>query len=387
MFAKSKMKYDVFFCYARKDLPEAKLINGILSNAGYTSFLDIESLLPGVNFVDTIQKHLLECKAIICIVSKNAYASEFFIKEVSYARSIGKYIIPIKIDDTPLDDRLYPLLGNIQFIYWEKESGEKLVHSLNHHISLLNADNVIAPRAEVEIADEIQMLDNYIPQKVDYDIFISYRREGGRDCARTIQLQLQQLGYERIFFDYSSIRDGVFNTQILDAIYSCKDFLLLLSPNSMDRCINRGDWVAREIRTAFKYERKIIPITMQDNFEWPNNCPNDLKSIQNLQYHKLLVDEYFRDSVKRLSKRLSITNDNKQSTISRQVYYYKIISNTKCKVYIDDNDCIIVEKDEFKKFPLQKGEYFVKIVDYDTNQELIRKVVSIDGGDKVENIT
>ena len=255
---------------------------------------------------------------------------------------------------------------------------ENILNSLIKDYINKDSDVVIPSRASVDIDNEIQRLNNYVPQKTECDIFISYRREGGRDCARTIKLKLHELGYKRIFFDYSSIRDGVFNTQILDAIYSCKDFLLLLSPNSMDRCINRDDWAEREIRTAFKYSRKIIPITMQDNFEWPESCPKDLKRIQELQYHKLLVDEYFDVSVARLSERLETSIENKLTLMTEQQFYYKIASSIKCKVYIDDKECFVIDKDGFKKVPLPKGEYFVRFVDYENNREILKKIVCID---------
>jgi hypothetical protein len=151
----------------------------------------------------------------------------------------------------------------------------------------------------------------------------------------------------------------------------------------MDRCINRDDWVAREIRTAFKYSRKIIPITMQDNFEWPDSCPIDLKRIQELQYHKLLVDEYFDVSVARLSERLETSIENKLTLMTEQQFYYKIASSIKCKVYIDDKECFVIDKDGFKKVPLPKGEYFVRFVDYENNQEILKKIVCIDS-DKAE---
>lgn len=36
-----------------------------------------------------------------------------------------------------------------------------------------------------------------------YDIFISYRRDGGADIARQIQLVLENYGY-KVFLDYDS---------------------------------------------------------------------------------------------------------------------------------------------------------------------------------------
>lgn len=384
MQPKSNNNYDVFFCYARKDYRIVKQIKNAINSAGYTSFVDAECLLPGENYIETIQNQLYKCKAFVCIVSENAVMSEFFIKEVSYAVSIGKFIIPIKIDNSPISARLTLLIGNLQYIYWDDSLSEKyLIDSLNHYINQLEENNDVGIRTDTEIAEEIKLLDNYIPQKVDYDIFISYRKDGGRDTARSIKQQLQLLGYNNIFFDYNSIRDGFFDTQILDAIYSCKDFLLLLTPESMDRCANEGDWVAREIRTALKYNCKIIPMAVQSNFPWPSNYPKDLCKIKNIQQHLLLVNEYFEDSIERLSKRLETSKESILKRETEQSFHYKIIPSVKCKVYIDDNDCIIINKDEFKKIPMKSGEYFVKIIDYDNKQEILRKIVCIDS-DKVE---
>ena len=68
------------------------------------------------------------------------------------------------------------------------------------------------------------------------DIFISYRRSDGRDVARTVQLALKSAKAGNVFFDYSSLRDGVFNEKIYQAIDQCRVFVLVLSPDSMTRC-------------------------------------------------------------------------------------------------------------------------------------------------------
>lgn len=71
--------------------------------------------------------------------------------------------------------------------------------------------------------NDLKCLDEYIPKLVNFDVFVSYRRVDGRDHARNIQLGLQQRGSSlNVFFDYESIREGKFNLQIIDAIYSSK---------------------------------------------------------------------------------------------------------------------------------------------------------------------
>ena len=69
-----------------------------------------------------------------------------------------------------------------------------------------------------------------------YDIFISYRREGGDKYARTIQQALEK--QYRVFLDFDELKDGVFDQRIIDAITESPVFLLILSRGALDRCVN-----------------------------------------------------------------------------------------------------------------------------------------------------
>ena len=62
----------------------------------------------------------------------------------------------------------------------------------------------------------------------EYDIFISYRRVGGADFARQMQLALKNKGYN-VFLDFDALKDGVFDRRIEAAIKSSKVFLFILS--------------------------------------------------------------------------------------------------------------------------------------------------------------
>ncbi len=85
-----------------------------------------------------------------------------------------------------------------------------------------------------------------------YQIFISYRREGGEFLGKMIYDRLSQKGY-RVFYDVETLTSGHFNTQLYHVIEECQDFLLLLTPGSMDRCCrDSDDWVRSEIRHALK---------------------------------------------------------------------------------------------------------------------------------------
>lgn len=377
---------DVFICYSRKDLSIAQYCNEILKENNVSTFMDVDSLVAGSVFAETIQRQIVNCKIIVCIISEKTMNSEWTIKEIDFARQIGKTIIPVLVENTRLEGRLKLLVGDIEYIVWKHDNTvsfkKELVGAVQHHIEKMHVASEVHVQSEIDLDTEIKLLDAYQPQRIDFDVFISYRREGGRDIARSIKYRLEIMGFDKVFFDYNSIRDGVFNTQILDAIYSCNDFLLLLTPNSMDKCGDRGDWVAREIRTAKKYGRKIIPIALENDFEWPTSMPSDLFDVKSIQRHTLLVNEYFDYSIEKLSKRLkSVPSfpNNYQSEL-----YYKIRVNKDCRLFIDGEEYCVLKSGIVQKIPMKnRGEYFIELFGLDKSERLIQKIVSLDW-DKVD---
>ena len=118
-----------------------------------------------------------------------------------------------------------------------------------------------------------------------YDIFISYRRVGGAQYARILQLMLIQRGY-KVFLDYDELTDGVFSDKIRAAIKEAPVFMLVLSGGSMTRCANVGDWVREEITLAVKQGKHIIPINPDNSFDgFPDGMPEELKEAVGSHQH------------------------------------------------------------------------------------------------------
>lgn len=117
--------------------------------------------------------------------------------------------------------------------------------------------------------------------KQSYDIFISYRRDGGAQYARILQLMLAQRGYE-VFLDYDELTDGVFSEHIKTAIKNSSVFMLVLSAHSMDRCINEDDWVRQEIMLALEEGKQIIPVDPDKSFDGiPDKSPDFINTVVN----------------------------------------------------------------------------------------------------------
>lgn len=154
-----------------------------------------------------------------------------------------------------------------------------------------------------------------------YDIFISYRREGGKNYARTLKPELEKRGF-RVFLDFDELKDGVFDKRIMDAIANAPIFLVILSKGSLDRCVNDGDWVKEEILYADKTNRHIVPVEVDKTFrEMPETLPNNIKTIlgahqfSQIDTETLLqasIDQLVRDRISPYVNRFSEGHSEKE---------------------------------------------------------------------------
>lgn len=131
-----------------------------------------------------------------------------------------------------------------------------------------------------------------------YDIFISYRRDGGAQYARILQLMLIQRGY-KVFLDYDELRDGAFTDRIIAAIKAAPVFMPVLSADSMKRCVNEGDWVRKEILLAAQEGKHFVPIDPDRTFNGtPEGVPVALKeSIEGNQHSEIAFGQLLGASI------------------------------------------------------------------------------------------
>ena len=132
-----------------------------------------------------------------------------------------------------------------------------------------------------------------------YDIFISYRRSS-YDTANLIATRLKSAGYS-VFFDMETLRSGKFNEQLYDAIDNCKDFIVVLPPNALDRCVNEDDWVRLEVCHAMEKGKNVIPV-MLNGFTWPEPMPEGMENLRDCQALTASSIEYFDLAMERLQK-------------------------------------------------------------------------------------
>ncbi len=125
-----------------------------------------------------------------------------------------------------------------------------------------------------------------VPADKGFDAFISYRRETGSDLASLIKIQLENRYHKRIFLDVKELQVGRFDEMLLTRIEETPNFILILSKDSLDRCVIKTDWLKREIMQAIKTGRNIIPV-LAPGFSLPSeelwkNLPAEMQVLQSL---------------------------------------------------------------------------------------------------------
>jgi len=79
------------------------------------------------------------------------------------------------------------------------------------------------------------------------DVFISYRRSNGSQLASLLKVHLALRGFS-VFIDVERLEAGKFDNNLLQSITQAKHFVLVLTPDALDRCIGDHeckDWIHR----------------------------------------------------------------------------------------------------------------------------------------------
>lgn len=174
---------------------------------------------------------------------------------------------------------------------------------------------------------------------MSYNVFISYRREGGDTTARMVQQLLLNKKFSP-FLDAENIRKGKFNDQLLSVINECDFFILILTPHALDRCINKDDWVRLEIEQALSRNKNIIPF-MTTGFQFPDQLPDSINDIRNYQGVQFSTT-YFEASMQNLFSLLSSSSASNAPVLMKH-------SHTASLVPIVDRlyDTLVVYSREF----------------------------------------
>lgn len=148
-------------------------------------------------------------------------------------------------------------------------------------------------------------------EEVRYDVFISYRHDGGQYLALLLYEHLIQKGVN-VFWDKACLRAGHFDEQLYEKIEQSRNLIVVLSPQCIERLIEKGDWICKELHKAFRNEQSPVPVLMvaMENVRFP-----DKKMIENLLQSENVRElsgksrEILEDTLNELTKCQGIQTD------------------------------------------------------------------------------
>ena len=101
----------IFISYSTKDIVYAEKLINALRREGFNPWVDMEGLGAGTHWQDRLHKQIKTCDVYILIMSHNAKASTWVPDELVAAKTSGKPIFPLLLDDT----ELFLAIQTIQF--------------------------------------------------------------------------------------------------------------------------------------------------------------------------------------------------------------------------------------------------------------------------------
>ena len=211
-----------------------------------------------------------------------------------------------------------------------------------------------------------------------YDIFLSYRRKGGFETAKHIFDLLTRDGY-RVSFDIDTLRSGDFDTQLLQRIDECTDFIIILNAGAFDRSIDptfdrNKDWLRIELAYALEKGKNIVPVMLNGFTEFPDNLPDDIAAVERKNGPK--YDHYYFDAFyNKLLRFLDSKPITQEKAFTPQIEsddaILKVETDLACYIYVDGEERGTAQPDQFCRIPLRGGSYRLRFVSRENPDDYI----------------
>jgi hypothetical protein len=130
----SSSDHEVFISYSRRDSDSVQAIRAHLEQNGIACWLDTSDITGGDRWERMLEAALTTAKIVVCAVSEHAKNSEWVSRELQFAESNGKTIIPARIEDVSLPLRLNTLQAIDCFGAAREANLQKLVEAIKKKI-------------------------------------------------------------------------------------------------------------------------------------------------------------------------------------------------------------------------------------------------------------
>jgi hypothetical protein len=287
----------VIISYADEDRATMEKIRNSLRRESITVWTNTTDISTGEAFEEAIKRGIEQADNVVYLLSPDSVKSYFARRELEYALSLNKRIIPVLVRETS-SEPIPNALRDLQYIdltdnvkeddYLLDESQLlRILHQdeayYNEHkilltkalkwkrqhenpSILLRGYNLRSAQSWLKVANKrtlhlpIPLIEEFIdeslrqPPAISLDVFISYSRADA-DFARKLNDELQLQG-KRTWFDQESIASGAdFAQEIKQGINACDNFLFILSPRSVN-----SPYCAEEVEYAAQLNKRFVTV-------------------------------------------------------------------------------------------------------------------------------
>ena len=226
-----------------------------------------------------------------------------------------------------------------------------------------------------------------------YDIFISYRRVGGADKARTIKAELELQGFH-VFLDFDELKDGVFDQRIIHAIESAPIFMMILTPHALDRCMDEQDWVRREIEYAIAQQKHVVPVNADRSFDgFDAQLPTSIKEGLGLhQFSEVMFGQLFKESVAKMIRDrirpvLEQNADRSTAVPSGVGALIHLETDVDCRIYRFGKEVTVALKGEDTVIRLTRGKHKLEFVSLQNEADRLSMLYAVPENDFEDLLT
>lgn len=113
----------VFISYSTKDQLQAEAVRNVIEQNGISCWMAPRDIPGGSNYTKEIPNAIRDCQAFVLMLSQNAQASPWVLKELDRAVNEGKTILPFQLEDITLNDEFnFLLTGAQRYDAYQKKS-------------------------------------------------------------------------------------------------------------------------------------------------------------------------------------------------------------------------------------------------------------------------
>jgi len=116
-----QVRQRVFMSYQRANSGIADKVMQRLESAGYGVWLDRSDIGGGSQWREEVDKAIQQADAVIFLLSKPALESDEVYRELTRAVELGKAIVPLRLDKSPLYGWFKQILGRLQHIEYDDQ--------------------------------------------------------------------------------------------------------------------------------------------------------------------------------------------------------------------------------------------------------------------------